>query len=96
MSRSYRKKYLRLGNCWGSNTEYYRTKRRQFRRKAKQQLHIKLEDFVHPEKLKVFKDYWDEPTDGSWLADIKYLKKHYANSRLYKLIYKLKPNEERN
>lgn len=90
MSRSYRKKYLRLGNCWGSNTEYYRTKRRQFRRKAKQQLHIKLEDFVHPEKLKVFKDYWDEPTDGSWLADAKYLKKHYADSRWYKLIYKLK------
>lgn len=65
MSRTYRK-IIRCGNCCGSNTNYYRTRRRIFRRKTKQQLRINLEDFVHPEKLKKFKDSWDEPTDGSW------------------------------
>lgn len=90
MSRSYRKRYLRLNNCLGSNTWYYRKKRKQFRRKAKQQLHSKLEDFVHPEKLKVFKDTWREPTDGSWLADAKDIKNNFSNSKWIKLLYKLK------
>ena len=74
MSRTYHK-VIRCGVCCGNNTDYYRTKRRIFRRKAKQQLRIKLEDFVHPERLKKFKDSLDEPTDGTWLVNwdiIKY------------------------
>lgn len=89
MSRTYRK-ILRLGICTGSNTEYYRAKRRTFRRRARQQLHIKLEDFVHPEKLAKYKDSWNEPTDGTWLADAKDVKNNFSNSKWIKLLYKLK------
>lgn len=73
MSRTYRK-ILRLGFAHACNTDYYRTKRRTFRRKARQRLHVDLEDFVHPEKLSKFKDSWDEPTDGTWLVDWNYIK----------------------
>lgn len=79
MSKTYYK-IIRCGNCLGSNTNYYRTKRRIFRRKAKQQLRINLEDFVHPEKLKKFKDSWDEPTDGSYLVNWDYIKNDLYNS----------------
>lgn len=73
MSRSYRK-VICCGVCGGSNTDYYRLKRRVFRRKTRQQLHVKLDDFVHPEELSKFKDSWDEPTDGTRLVDWDYIK----------------------
>lgn len=98
MSKSYRKKYLRLSIGTGTNTSYYRAKRRTFRRKTRQQLHIKLEDFVHPEKLKVFKDTWDEPTDGSWLVTSEKIKDNYAANGWegwIKLLHKLKKYEKR-
>lgn len=82
MSRTYHK-VIRCGNCCGSNTQYYRNKRRVYRRKTKQQLHIKLEEFVHPEKLKQFKNYWDEPTDGSFLVNWDYIKEDLYNNSPY-------------
>lgn len=63
MSRTF-KKYIKTGICCGSNTEWYRDRRRAFRRKAKQNLHKDGEDFVNPEDTKPYVDHWGEPTDG--------------------------------
>ena len=99
MSRSY-KKVLKLGNCTGSNTEYYKNRRRKLRRVSRQQLHINEDDFVHPEKLMKYKDSWNEPTDGTFLVDRKDVTEIYSNSRHFrKFINKLKPrnnNHEKN
>lgn len=72
MSRTYRK-VLRLHNCVGSNTSYYREKRRGYRTKLRNNLSkaMKFEDpddyFAHPETEQPFVDRWLEPTDGHWL-----------------------------
>ena len=90
MSRTYHK-ILRLNNCCGSNTEYYKYKRRQFRHKSKQDLNTQQDDFVNPEQLSHFKDSWLEPTDGSFLVDKNDVERIFSNSRWYnKLINKFK------
>lgn len=94
MSKTY-KKFLRLNNACGSNTKFYRKRRKSLRRKSKQSLHKSGDDFVNPEELSVFKDTWREPTDGHWLADYKDIEREFANSRWIKLLHKLKPNEKK-
>ena len=79
MSKTYHK-VIRCGVCVGSNTTYYRARRRTFRRNAKQYLRIKLENFIHPEKLRKFKNSWDEPTDGSYLVNWDYIKNDLYNA----------------
>lgn len=79
MSRTYRKK-IRVGICTGSNTDYYRKRRRFERHRNRQELKNKLLKFYADElddnlnfiKLKK-RDSWDEPTDGSYLVDKDYL-----------------------
>lgn len=66
MSRSF-KKFYKHGFCCGSNTEYYRTKRKRLRRLARYLLRLNSDEFVHPELVSKFKDSWDEPTDGTCL-----------------------------
>lgn len=72
MSRSYRK-VLRYGVCCGSNTSYYRKKRKKFRAKLKHILTKSMKEecpddmFVHPETVNQFKDTWAEPTDGYFI-----------------------------
>lgn len=69
MSRTYRK-CIRRHNCCGTNTEYYRNKRRQYRAILRDSLASALKEenpdevFAHPEYTHQFVDRWDEPTDG--------------------------------
>ena len=85
MSKSYGK-YKTCGNCGGTNTIFYKLRRRKFRRKNKQALikalHFNEEflAFIQPKK-----DAWNEPTDGVCLwykKDIDELRKesgkHYG------------------
>lgn len=74
MSRTYRKN-LRVGICTGSNTEYYRERRRLQRRKLNQELHTLSshytveameEDVVNNPKIPKVNE-WLEPTDGRYL-----------------------------
>lgn len=68
MSRS-KKKFVKVGFCVGSNTEFYREKRRKPRARMKQQVHDfsagNIEDIL-PYK-EIFHDDWNEPTDGGYL-----------------------------
>lgn len=71
MSKSY-SKYKRVGICTGSNTNYYRDRRRLFRTRDKQIIRNilahydvdKFDDLYTPENIP-FKNDWDEPTDGT-------------------------------
>ena len=111
MSRSYHK-YIRVGTCTGSNTEYYRTKHRKIRRAHKNEMRTQLRPWINsvigthfPHNSKgipdqfydenmltmadefnisphIFKDSWDEPTDGSHLVTpdlVNFVKIDYAN-----------------
>lgn len=71
MSKSY-SKIKRIGICCGSNTEFYRAKRRNIRAKEKQAIrdtltHTNISDFdnVYTPLNIPFKDTWSEPTDGT-------------------------------
>lgn len=87
MSRSYKKK-LRIGICEGSNTSYYRHKRRNYRSKLKHSIFKAMQfeepddEYVHPEQEIFFKDSWDEPSDGSLL---------YRNEDLSDRVIELEP-----
>lgn len=73
MSRTYRK-YLRLGVCCGSNTEWYRDRRREQRTKNKHALRkirkMPIESFANECEFINWpkRDSWYEPTDGTWLV----------------------------
>lgn len=73
MSKSYAKniKFGPCGKC-SQNTDYYKEKRKRFRAKDKQAVrdtlaHYDIEDFDENYKPnnEVFKDDWDEPSDGT-------------------------------
>lgn len=71
MSKSYGK-YKTVGICTGSNTSYYKDRRRKERTKNKQIIRNMManynpEDFddVYTEFKQSKKNNWDEPTDGS-------------------------------
>lgn len=88
MSRSYKKK-LRVGIAGGTNTEFYRSRTRKFRRSNNAHLK-KVFRTVIPEEIDenlCFKKYskkdsWLEPTDGSHLIDDNYIKQHYDKGEL--------------
>lgn len=70
MSRTFRK-YIRHGICTGSNTEWYRARRRWLRKRNRQELwnaikHFDIEEAA--ERLSFTwipkRDGWCEPTDG--------------------------------
>lgn len=72
MSRTYRK-YIRQGNCTGSNTEFYRDMNRKCRRKNNHELRnlIANNDVEIVNDLVMnhtpIHDSWREPTDGTCL-----------------------------
>ncbi len=73
MSRTYRK-YIRQGNCTGSNTEYYRNMNRKCRAKNRHSLRnlIANNDIdtvanLIPPGIVPIHDSWNEPTDGTRL-----------------------------
>lgn len=76
MSRTYRN-YIRLGNCGGNNTKFYKYKNKQRRVKKRNVLHkIKQIDitefancYIKPKEIK--KDSWREPSDGAWVFGSK-------------------------
>ena len=70
MSKTYNKN-IRVGIAGGSNTEYYRSRNRQSRRKNKKHLKYISSQYVDDEIQenlefeKLPKDHWEEPTDGT-------------------------------
>lgn len=72
MTRTYRNA-IRRNNCVGSNTTYYRNKRRQYRAQLRHNLGKAMKEecpdeyYAHPESEHCFVDRWDEPTDGHGL-----------------------------
>ncbi len=83
MSKTYRKN-VRVGICTGSNTEFYRERRRTHRRKVKNKLK-KLQNSgtkedmenVQLEKL-IKRNSWEELTDGT----VTYRSKQDAENRI--------------
>ncbi len=85
MGKSYGK-YVTIGMCYGSNTEYYRQRNRFLRRKNRHLLNlakslIDIEEYF-PVKLPK-EDQWDEPTDGHWKVFANEIRKRY--SKYYRL-----------
>ena len=83
MSRT-RKKYIKMGNCCGSNTEYYRKRRKTENAKNKQ---ILVNAFIkydveeideHIYNVSLPHDKWNEPTDGTSLVDYKSASRKYS------------------
>lgn len=82
MSKSYGR-YINLGICWGSNTEFYRDRRKQVRRKNRHIIRNLLHNFTADLFDDLFtdfrlprKDTWNEPTDGTWKYTAKEVKKY--------------------
>ena len=77
MSRTYRKR-VRVGNCWGSNTKFYRNRTRMTATKNKRILRNavsrydgeEIDEHIYEYKLPK-RDSWMEPTDGTCLYDKK-------------------------
>ena len=87
MSRSY-KKVVKQGVCQGSNTKYYKARRRWVRNKNRQILRNSLTNYTIDDvnDLIVFiklpkRNDWDEPTDGTYL--ITKADKKFWEDRLY-------------
>lgn len=72
MSRTYRK-YIRQGNCTGSNTDFYRDMNRKCRRKNNHELrNLMANNDIEMVDNKIMsykpiRDTWREPTDGTCL-----------------------------
>ena len=82
MSKSYGR-YINLGICWGSNTEFYRDRRKQVRRKNRHIIRNLLHNFTADLFDDLFtdfrlprKDTWNEPIDGTWKYNAKEVKKY--------------------
>lgn len=92
MSKSFGK-YLRLGFCYGSNTEYYRKRRKHQRHVNKQRIrniiaNNNIDEFDEkyiPYNIPKRND-WDEPTDGTYKLtgkDIKRKEKEWFKKFAY-------------
>lgn len=98
MSKSYGR-YKTIGICYGSNTQYYRDRARSFRHKNRQIIrniiaNKNIEDFddQYIDFRQPRKDDWDEPTDGTWKLNCKYLKNKKSKNR-FNGIYPTKNNK---
>ena len=97
MSRT-RRKYIKMGICCGSNTEYYRQRRKRENAKNKQILINASKKYdgeeidEHLYDVKLPHDSWDEPTDGTYLIDYKSAIKRFDKSFPDYLKRKLLPN----
>ena len=72
MSKTYRK-VLKFGICTGTNTEYYRSKRKAQRKQLAHELRAAMQyhdidEHILPTKF-IMHDDWREPTDGTWRMD---------------------------
>ena len=81
MSKSFGK-HVTLGICYGSNTEYYRSRRKHQRHVNRQRMrniiaNNNIDEF--DEKYEPYnipkKNHWDEPTDGTYKMSGKEIKK---------------------
>ena len=87
MSRSY-KKVIKQGFCTGSNTEYYRARKRMVRNKNRHMLRNllankdieEIDDVITV--VKIPRNAWDEPTDGTYLI-FKEDKDFYVNDSYF-------------
>lgn len=76
MSRTYRK-FVKCGNCCGSNTEFYRSRNRKSRRVNRNDLRNLMTNHTVDEVdelisvTKLPHDSWNEPTDGTYLVSKK-------------------------
>ncbi len=83
MSKTYRKN-VRVGICTGSNTEFYRERRRKYRRMIRNEIRKLInsgteEDIENASFKKLLKhDSWEEPTDGT----VTYRSKQDAKNRI--------------
>jgi len=85
MSKTYKKK-LRIGICYGNNTEFYRERRRRNRRVNRNILRTVLsrhegEDVDdNLQMVEIHKrDSWNEPTDGTVLMDVDTINRNIIN-----------------
>lgn len=81
MSKSYGK-YKSLGICTGSNTEWYRMRRKHWRRVNRNRFRNIISKYDNEEIDENFNPYiipkkntWEEPTDGTVRYDYKRIKK---------------------
>jgi hypothetical protein len=99
MSKSYGK-YKTLGYCTGSNTDFYRERRKHERQVNNQRIRNILAHYENDEFDDTYNEYkipkenqWDEPTDGHYKMTAKELnkqKKEYLKS--FRNIYTTKNN----
>lgn len=90
MSKSYGK-YKTMGIATGSNTEYYRDRRRRERNKNKQKIRNviaqgdpeKVEE-INPTYKEPRNTRWNEPTDGTWKLF------PWIKEKIFSKIYKVK------
>ena len=102
MSRT-RKKYIKLGNCSGNNTQYYRQRRKTENAKNKHILINACKNYnideidEHIYDIKFPHDSWNEPTDGTHIVDYKIAKEKYNDFPDFlkrKLLPKLKKSKK--
>lgn len=99
MSKSYGK-YKTTGICTGSNTDYYRERRKHQRRVNKHRLrntmaNTDIEDFDDKyQDLKIpKKNDWDEPTDGTYKMTVKDLEELKGRTGKNYGVYSTKNNK---
>ncbi len=96
MSKSYGK-YITVGFCYGSNTEYYRDRNRYFRNKNRQIIrnlvaNKNIQDFedCYLDFRQPRKNDWDEPTDGTYKVTVRDTKNRSWGTKIYKFKNKIK------
>ena len=87
MARTYRK-VIRCGICHGTNTDYYRDRRRLARRQNNHMLRNLMANYAIEDVDNIIytivypHDDWNEPTDGTFLIT-KDNKKHYVGNNSF-------------
>lgn len=98
MSKTYRKN-IRVGICYGSNTEFYRSRRRRKRRSDNSQIRTvvgkydvqDIDDALNLERLPK-RSSWFEPTDGTVTyrsSDINQIERESKESDFKKRIFRI-------
>ena len=98
MSKTYRKN-IRIGICYGSNTEFYRSRRRRKRRSDNTQIRTvvgkydgeDIDDALNIERMPK-RNSWLEPTDGTVTyrsSDINHIARESSESDFKKRILRI-------